>query len=225
MALLAHFWQGDKNRLKASGDVYRLGRKPDPWTLPDWASAGPDGTFGNRFDDPKSTYRVLYASSQRLGCYVETLARFRIDLSLITELQNVVGDNDFYPQATVPAEWLSARMMGTAAIEGEYVEICNSDWISRLRVQLAPLLIVLGIKEFDAATVQLTSVRHLTQHISRLVFDTGANGIHYPSKYGHDIQNWALFEPFQIKIKAIQPIRSDDPDLLKALNLHSLRLG
>jgi hypothetical protein len=25
---------------------------PDPWSVPDWASAGPDGTFGNRFDDP-----------------------------------------------------------------------------------------------------------------------------------------------------------------------------
>jgi hypothetical protein len=44
---------------------------------PDWASAEPDGTFGNRFDDPDATYRVLYASSQRLGCFVETLARFQ----------------------------------------------------------------------------------------------------------------------------------------------------
>ena len=65
--------------MKALGVIYRLGRKPDPWAPPDWASAGPDGTFGNRFDDPDATYRVLYASLQRLGCFVETLARFRID--------------------------------------------------------------------------------------------------------------------------------------------------
>ena len=51
--------------MKAPGVIYRLGRKPDPWAPPDWASAGPDGTFGNRFDDPDATYRVLYASSQR----------------------------------------------------------------------------------------------------------------------------------------------------------------
>jgi hypothetical protein len=37
--------------VKAPGVIYRLGRKPDPWAPPDWASAGPDGTFGNRFDD------------------------------------------------------------------------------------------------------------------------------------------------------------------------------
>jgi hypothetical protein len=45
--------------------VYRLGRRPDPWQWPDWSYAGGDGTFGTRFDDPDSEYRVLYASSQR----------------------------------------------------------------------------------------------------------------------------------------------------------------
>ena len=58
--------------MKPSGVIYRMGRVPDPWGVPDWASAGPDGTFGNRFDDPDATYRVLYASSQRLGCFLET---------------------------------------------------------------------------------------------------------------------------------------------------------
>ena len=69
--------------MKVPGVIYRLGRKPDPWSVPDWASAGPDGTFGNRFDDPEGMYRVLYASSQRLGCFLETLARFRVDVKLI----------------------------------------------------------------------------------------------------------------------------------------------
>ena len=45
--------------------VYRLGRVPDPWDWPDWSYAIPDGTFGNRFDDPGRQYRVLYASAQR----------------------------------------------------------------------------------------------------------------------------------------------------------------
>ena len=77
--------------MKSSGVIYRLGRVPDPWAVPDWASAGPDGTFGNRFDDPDATYRVLYTSSQRLGCFLETLARFRID---------------HFPLGEVPMEWL-----------------------------------------------------------------------------------------------------------------------
>ena len=35
--------------------LFRLGRKPDPWSPPDWSRAQPDGTFGNRFDDPQGT--------------------------------------------------------------------------------------------------------------------------------------------------------------------------
>jgi RES domain len=83
--------------LKSSGVIYRLGRVPDPWAVPDWASAGPDGTFGNRFDDPDATYRVLYASSQRLGCFLETLARFRIDPKLAAELAAIEGEEDYFP--------------------------------------------------------------------------------------------------------------------------------
>jgi len=81
----------------------RLGRKPDPWAMPDWASAGPDGTFGNRFDDPDATYRVLYASSQRLGCFLETRARFRVDPKLLTELAEIAGEDDHLCQPVRPA--------------------------------------------------------------------------------------------------------------------------
>jgi hypothetical protein len=82
--------------------LFRLGRKPDPWTPPDWSRAQPDGTFGNRFDDPLGNYRVLYAASQRVSCFVETLARFRPDLSLVAELQTIDGEDDFTPLGTVP---------------------------------------------------------------------------------------------------------------------------
>jgi len=59
------------------GVLYRLGRQPDPWAWPDWTYAGELGTFDNRYDDPRGEYRVLYASSERLARFLETLARFR----------------------------------------------------------------------------------------------------------------------------------------------------
>jgi predicted NUDIX family NTP pyrophosphohydrolase len=55
------------------GPLFRVGRDDDAWAIPDWAYAKEDRTFGNRFDDPAGVYRVLYASSQRLGCFIETL--------------------------------------------------------------------------------------------------------------------------------------------------------
>jgi hypothetical protein len=77
--------------------IFRIGRKPDPWQPPDWSRANPDNTFGNRFDDPQGHYRVLYASTQKLSCFLETLARFRPDPSLLAGLREIEGDDDFFP--------------------------------------------------------------------------------------------------------------------------------
>jgi len=60
-------------------------RRPDVRQPPDWFLANSVGTFGNRFDGPDGYYRVLYASSRRLACFVETLARFRPDITLLAE--------------------------------------------------------------------------------------------------------------------------------------------
>jgi hypothetical protein len=68
----------DLESKRPSRPLFRVGRDDDAWAVPDWAYAKEDRTFGNRFDDPVGVYRVLYASSQRLGCFVETLARFRV---------------------------------------------------------------------------------------------------------------------------------------------------
>lgn len=59
------------------GPVYRMARGPDAWAWVDWVYAGPDGSFGGRFDDPDGEYRVLYAAATRLGAFMETLAGFR----------------------------------------------------------------------------------------------------------------------------------------------------
>jgi hypothetical protein len=210
--------------LKVPGVIYRLGRTPDPWSAPDWASAGTDGTFGNRFDDPEGMYRVLYASSQRLGCFLETLARFRVDLKLLAELAEIEGEDDYCPLGEVPLEWIEKRMMGVATASGEYADICSSEWISRLRIVLAGCLEGLGLDDLDASVLQMTAPRNLTQLVSRVVFSERLAGIYYRSKYGHDVENWALFEPFQINVRDSESIRTDDPELQQAFRLHGLRL-
>ena len=209
--------------MKVPGVIYRLGRKPDPWSAPDWAWAGQDGTFGNRFDDPEGMYRVLYASSQRLGCFLETLARFRVDPRLLAELAEIEGEDDYCPLREVPLEWAEKRMMGVATAGGEYADICSSGWIGRLRNLLAVHLVKFGFDDLDASVLQQTAPRILTQFVSRIVFSNGFAGIYYRSKYGHDIENWALFEPFQIRVQDPEPILPDDADLQRALQLHSLK--
>ena len=80
-----------------------------------------------------------------------------------------------------------------------------------------------GLDDLDASVLQMTAPRNLTQLVSRVVFSDGLAGIYYRSKYGHDVENWALFEPFQINVKDSESIRSDDPDLQRALRLHGLK--
>lgn len=153
--------------------VHRIGRRPDPWQYSDWSRANPDGTFGNRFDDPNGKFRVLYASSTRLGCFLETLARYRPDIALYAELYEIDGVDDFIPAGIVPREWLDCRLMGFADAVGEFADVGNSDWIETLRRILAPLLIDLGIPDFDASVLQRRGPRRLTQNVSSAVYERG----------------------------------------------------
>ena len=208
----------------ATISIHRIGRRPDPWQYPDWSLANPDGTFGNRFDDPKGNYRVLYASSTRLGCFLETLARFRPDVALCAELQAIEGEDDFVPAGIVPREWLSRRLMGSADADGEFADIGASDWVATLRGTLATLLISLGIPDFDASVLQGSGPRCVTQNASAVVYSQGFNGIRYLSKHGHDIENWALFEPASLSKQLEKDIEPDDLELLEALRLFNLAL-
>src|SRR5207302_2719631 len=109
--------------------------------------------------------------------------------------------------------------------DGEYADICSSEWIAKLQKRLLPHFKEFALKEFTAATLQTTHPRQLTQLISRTIYDERLNGISYPSKYGHDLQNWAIFEPFPIRDYAIDPVYPDDPDILRAFELLHLKLG
>jgi hypothetical protein len=204
--------------------IFRLGRKPDPWRPPDWSRANPDGTFGNRFDDPQGYYRVLYAATQELSCFLETLARFRPDLSLLAELEQIDGENDFFPLGEVPQEWCDQRLLGSASATGSYADIYAVEWIEFLRRDLANECLRLGLEDLDAGILQ-RGPRRITQLASRRVYERGLSGICYLSRYGHNLENWALFEPFPITPGSATPITPDNPMLTEALRILGLRLA
>jgi hypothetical protein len=92
-------------------------------------------------------------------------------------------------------------------------------------VQLAGECLRLGLKDLDASLLQSHIPRKLTQLASLEVRRRGFDGIYYRSRHGHDLENWALFEPFSIKHAATQAIATDDPDFLNALRILGLKLG
>jgi RES domain-containing protein len=213
--------------------LYRLGRRPDPWTWPDWSYAGPDGTFGNRYDDPEASFRVLYASSQRIGAFLETLARFRPDLDVLAELDQIEGDDE--PPPRVPRAWLERRTLGEATVEGRFVDVGDASSLARLRTALAASAIHYGLDEIDAATIRLRAPRAFTQQVSRFVYEQRDErgefaGIRYRSRLGDDVLNWAVFEPAPTAPSPFltatsTAVAQNDADLRAALGLLGLELA
>jgi RES domain-containing protein len=206
-------------------EIFRVGRKPDPWQPPDWSRANQDGTFGNRFDDPQGTYRVLYAATQELSCYLETLARFRPDFELLAELGEIEGEDDFFPIGEVPTEWCDGRLLGSASAEGDYADIYAAGWVAFLRRKLAGECLRLGVREIDAAVLQSASPRRISQLASLRVYERGLSGIYYRSRFGHNMENWALFEPFRVTPTAARPIAVDNAILSEALRILGLKFS
>jgi hypothetical protein len=200
--------------------------------LPDWSFARPDKTFGNRWDDPLGKYRVHYACSQPVGAYLEKLAPFRPDLIAASGIGSIAGGGTGSPPGKLPASWLKGQMLGEAAPNGEYAHLGHSRSLAFVRTTMATRLITYGITDLDAATIRLSTLRRLTQEISRDVYDaTGPSGsrfagIRYASRLGDELANWAIFEstPSAIQIIAVRPIDLLDPDLLEALDILGIEL-
>jgi hypothetical protein len=205
--------------------VFRIARKPDPWQPPDWSRANPDGTFGNRFDDPEGYYRVLYAASQKLSCFLETLARYRPDPSLLAELNEIDGGDDFFPLGCVPREWCAERLLGSASAKGSYADIYAAEWIAFLRHRLAGECLRLGLSDLEVSVLEGRVPRQITQLVSLEVRRGNFDGICYRSRYRHDLENWALFEPFRINPVTSQTFFSNDPDFLEALRILGLKIA
>lgn len=220
------------------GPLYRIARPPDPWSWPDWANVGSDGTFGNRWDDPAGVYRVLYASSSRLGALMEVLARFRPDPHILDALKEIEDEADvsFQPPGELDVGWLARRCIGVTEVRGDFVDVGHSTSLARLREALAPRIVHHGLDDLDAAAIRLSAPRRFTQEISRHVYDRSTpegqrrfSGIAYRSRLGDEFQNWAIFEtPEGAGPWAGEPetlaIEADDPDLRRALELHGVRL-
>jgi RES domain len=215
------------------GPLFRVGRGPDPWEWPDWAFAGEDGTFGNRYDDPEAEYRVLYASSDDVAPFVETLARFRPDVTLLAELDQIAGEGDDPPTlrgGIVPLDWLTTRSLGTALVGGQFCDVGNVATLTHLRSALASLLAEHELGDLDAGDIRSRAPRAFTQALGRHVYEAGEEqggpfvGVRYRSRLADDLVNWAVFEGADVTRTGAEQIEAKHAGLLQALQLLGLEL-
>jgi len=91
-------------------------------------------------------------------------------------------------------------------------------------------------KEWLSSSIDLSSLeraepRLLTQRAGRIAFELGYAGVFYHSRYGHSIENWAVFEDwtmsdrFPIRQPTSRKVGEDDPDLLEALRILGIVIG
>jgi hypothetical protein len=225
--------------------VVRIARRPgDPFEPPAWTFARPDGTFGNRFDDPgqgegrtvSARFRVVYCATRRAGAFGETVAHFRPPLhvlatetaSIAKAIESARGDlvDPEYPRrGLIPVEWRLRRHLGTTVLDPalRFVDIAAADTMQGLREDLASTIVNLGLTDFDLSVVT-GSQRRLTQACARFVYeqtDESARpcfaGIRYLSRLNPEWECWAIFSDRK-RHQAVPPesVLPDDPELLEA---------
>ena len=99
------------------------------------------------------------------------------------------------------------------------------EWIALLRRKLVSDCLRLGLRDLDASALQNSSPRTLTQLVSRIVYDMGLAGVYYRSRYGHNLENWALFEPCRISRMKSKKVAADDPALEEAMEILGLKFA
>lgn len=205
--------------------VYRIGKGTDPWKptpLP-LESRGTGALF--RFDDPQGEYTVSYASSQPLGCYLETLGRLRVKPEAMSALSSVAGGSVLVDSGIIPDSWRRVRRLGRARLRGRFADIFASSWLNWLYPRAPRLGYHDGMGEWDAALLHSAKHYPLTRGISRLVYEMDYQGIYYRSRYGHDQENWAIFSPTALSETSSGEIKRDDEFLQRALQAFGLRLA
>ena len=113
----------------------------------------------------------------------------------------------------------------------------ESSTIAVLRPTFAGAAIsTFGLADFDASALLNSGPRALTQHVGRFIYELPRtppfDGIRFLSRYGADLQLWAIFERSDDEhlsrhLSAISKelIDPDTPDVVRALRHHSLTVG
>lgn len=209
-------------RAAAPDNLYRIGRAPEPVAWPAWEHAG-----RSRFDDPfrPPRFRVMYAAETRFGCFLETLAPWRRNVSALLRVASLPDGDAGVPQlppgaGAIPADWHEQRMFGMFRLGPgqEWLDLRYLETRESLRRPLAPVLDRLGIEDFDLGDA-VSRIRPLTQQVSGSAYESGFQGIVYLSRFDAAVSCWAVFEGAALERLDVEPIAVDDPDLLAVASL------
>ena len=216
--------------------VYRVAYRPDPFAWTPWRYAR-DGRFDGRWDDSDGQFRTVYVGDSVLGCLLEVLAKFRPDLVVAAQMDDIVVDEvdqveyPTAPAGQVPRSWLVPRCAGIALMNGTFADVRKPATVREIRDRFGSTAAALDLDEIDAAVLKLTAPREFTQRVAAWLYQRPENftGTRFGSRHGDEFTLWALFErpedgevPPALTQPHEEPLDSDTPALLHAFELFGL---
>lgn len=217
--------------------VWRIGRKTDPFAFSRPAEplleTGKPASPRRRFDSALANFSTGYFATQREAAFAETMALYRPD----TEFVELLPDDDSIGVGGLPADWRDQRLIVNARLEPsetrpylDFVDLEDSETIAEINKDLKPILALFGIPNLTLGVLH-SDDRIATSWIATyLELATDAEGhpryagIRYASKYGADLECWAVFEGVEIERRSIDVIHIDDSDLKKIAKRFNLRV-
>lgn len=216
--------------------MHRVGRGKDAFAPPPWEFVFEDGTFHNRYDDPRADrgvpeeerFRVVYCATRAAGAYGETIATYRQSLSVLAELQTIKDDEPLDQElkgGIVPEDFHSQRVLGITRLSKDlrFADASDGETLTVLRAELAQCVIDLGLKEFDLSAIT-SSQRKLSQEAARYIYEladeglTNFAGIRYISRLHAPWELWAIFyvRMKHYPVQVAGTITADDEELDEA---------
>lgn len=227
---------------------------PGPFEPPSWGYVGEDGTFGNRFDDPRmhlpevDRFRVIYCATERQVAFAETLARMRPSLRSLAGIRLVDDDDALAPsvpnasdpefpyRGLIGENWRLPRVIGHTILNADmpFVDLGTASTSQYLRSVLAREAVEHGATDIDQSLL-MESNRGFTRVVARHFYeqlneDGSAKfaGIRYISRHDTNWECWAVFADRMIHIPGMpgfpETIYPDDPDLLQIAGLFDLTI-
>lgn len=235
--------------------LYRLAYAfPGPFELRSWENADPDGTFGNRFDDPAlhlptdERFQVFYCATQRHVTFAETLASLFPSLATLAGMASIqddesvesvqigAADPDDPHYGLVRADWRLPRVMGHTILQPklQFVDLGTAQTSQYLRQPLAAQALAHGATDIDLSLL-MDSRRGFTNIVARYIYELCNEdgtprfaGIRYISRLDTSWECWAVFADRIEHISGMpslpELIYPDDPDLLEIASIFQLAI-
>jgi hypothetical protein len=212
------------------GLIWRVARSDDPLAMSEITAA--DFRLkraGNRFDTTAGG--VLYGATQLLGCYIETLARFRPSAKIRAAVKDEPG---FMLCGGVPSDWRTRRVKVSIRLPDAlpFLDVESPRTHEYLTTELALELAALKVPVLDVGMVRGPD-RRITRAIATWAFNVGIHddgsgtplysGIRYVSRLDQQ-ECWAVFEGTPIEEVSRSTVSLSDDALQEAADMFGLRL-